>query len=361
MRSPRHPALRALWALGGGPAVTAARLERATPRLHELTRDYGALTLLSDRLLDGITRAIDLGAVARATEPLDRPAPPPDAPAVRAALPARPSPARPASPATAAPRTRVPRPRPAFDDDALAARAGGASGTPTLAPARTRSHATGGSDGSTRPPSWARALDDVERREPAITAAHATATMRERMSRAGHATAADTPVGGPATVSEIDALLAPANPGIAAPGARPGASATSRPAPVPPGDAAVAAPLARAVARVDAMRAQRATGNSVPAMGAPISSRLAPPLRDDGITESRPQAPEPVAGGFRGLAMRAAQHDRDRRPAPAPEAETTLSAIAVERMSDAELGRRITRLLQREARRHGIALGMVEP
>jgi hypothetical protein len=30
-------------------------------------------------------------------------------------------------------------------------------------------------------------------------------------------------------------------------------------------------------------------------------------------------------------------------------------------MTDAELGQRITRLLQREARRQGIALGMVEP
>ncbi len=77
MRRPPHPGLRRLWAVGGRPAVAAARLEAVAPRLEALARDYGTLPLLSDRLLAAVTRTIDLGVVLdRATEMLGPPATP---------------------------------------------------------------------------------------------------------------------------------------------------------------------------------------------------------------------------------------------------------------------------------------------
>lgn len=362
MRPPRHPALRWLWAVGGAPTAAAARLDVATPRLDELARDYGALPLLSDRLLDGVTRAIDLGAVLRATETLDGAAPAPDTSGARGAPPPKPAPARPRGPAaTSVPRARVPRPRPTLDDQALAARAGAVEDAAALALHRRRSLAGDSNDGSARRSRVARPIGDAERREPVITAARAVATLRERVMRAGHAAAADTPVGEIPTPPAVAAMLAPDSANIERHQAAPSERDTARPLSAAPADAPSPAPLARALARAEATRARRATLPAAPTKGARMLPTLPATATDNGIAESFPDARALVAGGFRGLAARAANRDRGACPAAQLDAETTLSAVAVDRMTDAELAHRITRLLQREARRQGVALGMVEP
>jgi hypothetical protein len=111
------------------------------------------------------------------------------------------------------------------------------------------------------------------------------------------------------------------------------------------------AALERALARVSARAPASAPRHDVPKPrpSAPHASTASP-------------APEPALEGLAGLVARASS-TRASPPAPTakPPSELPLPAVLVERMEEAQLARRLERILRREAEQAGVDLEGFDP
>ncbi|HEX4964781.1 MAG TPA: hypothetical protein VF173_28470 [Thermoanaerobaculia bacterium] len=412
-----HPAFARLYALGGAPALAAGRFAAAFPALEALARDLGDLELLSERAYAPLVREIDLaalfarslaaqpaGEIAReAARGIEGPravaAPRPPRQVTRPAAVPEGEREKPAEaertgrrPYPVVPGTREPHPR--GEKGSVVLR--GLPGLPEL-PQRERIAAalaryapapSAVSSAATAPATERRPSDRDRERRPASGGGNAAATanaqpivdrrpsptpvsgpspaqaraaLRARAERAGAPAAFDTQVAAAlaspgsdrsdGSVGSDGSSLSPARPELAQ------APELSQ-APVL---------LTRVLDRLDSRRAR-------PVAAAPVSEAAAV-SRLPGLPTAPPAALRAFPAGDREGAPRGLRRlatlaeaggtaERQLAAGAAPPAEERREAAALptaarERLEEDELGRRIGRLLRREAQRQGIDLAEV--
>jgi len=166
------------------------------------------------------------------------------------------------------------------------------------------------------------------RRAESLSRSGARQGLERRAERAGAGLALATPVRTEAAGEARAALLARTL------------------APAPDGAAAEIAPSPR----------------TTPGRPAPVANALERPPGHPGAPaagESAPREAAPRLVGLAGLAARAAAASPAPLPGPAPAA--AIPAVLAERMEEAQLARRLDRLLRREAEQAGVDLEGLEP
>jgi hypothetical protein len=373
MRAPL-PALRRLYALGGAPAASHAVLSRA-PSHERLLEPLARARVAHETSLDALARPLDVGKLlSRVTDAVEAREVPIEA-ATQDAATRRKVRARPPQPAAAVARevlassVAAPRPtrggQPARDADVVRAAVARTFETHTVE--RTRMTTTAAADVGRAPRFDRPASSGPPRRDAPVSVDRAPA----KATRIVHSIAADAGararvvVG--SAVPNIERLLAVATPSAATPKSRRAATQDASPRPTKTNDGAPAAKpqdvsrlLARAVDRASASvstaPATHADWRPSPAAARPSRAPVA-----DSAQRVTTQAVAPeiaTRGGFKGLAQRTlvasspARSAEVRRIEPEPRVPMDLTLDTL----DTKVADSLARVLEREARRHGIDL-----